>query len=561
MDIDEREDQDGLNHLVSLQYWNQGFELASEGSMNTNLLQNPCQMSDALGRIFYSEAERRQLKTVTEADITREVLSLLRGYGGILFEYKEGRFILDENYVVQHVSQHALMSLLGEFCLYGNILSELRQKVASKANDTQYGQTSQAFAETIFKSLMDFDGSLSQLELSASFISRDPTQAISILNLRNTLDPSLQCFKAINDIALDIPFAEANPRLITTYLIATLFDRTLIAQSSGQMLIYDTLLYTLEQTLVPYGRIMDDWIYYGLLTGDKAGEFYVSRRDSVSLSDPNFWIDGFSIQPVIHPISTRFPCPLFDDALMARMLFTGKAVNLLSQIEKTRKQLPQPDQTYIPFGTVISRFLAVKPPFIKFTGKITQPLHSSPPAYDLFTSACIPLATEAKTDVEQTATSTYDFGSLFDQNFFRCSEAYIEEPYKKTADKLNNTLHRDCGLSRQLESLAAIYLMLENDLMHSFCEALFIHIDNNEPWFDQRVLNQTFTEACETSGYNEAVYIQVRQRRGDNTSSPTTIAKYLEDIEVKMEVDTTLYTLWYPTNTLYFILPDSLATE
>jgi hypothetical protein len=537
MDIDEREDQEGLNHLVSQQYWREDFQLANEGPFNPSLLQNPCQMSDALGRIFYTEAERHQLKAITEADITREVLSLLRGYGGVLFKYTEDQFTLDENYIVQHLSQNALMNLLGEFCSYGNILSELRQMVTSKANDTHYGQTSQAFAETTFKSLMDFDGSLSQLEMSASFISSDPTQSISILNLRNNLDPSLQCFKAIYDIALDIPFDEANPRLITTYLISTLFDRTLIAQSSGQTLIYDTLLYTLEQTLVPYGRLMDDWIYYGLLIGDKAGEFYVSRRNSVSLSDSNFWIDGFFIQPVANPISTRFPCPLFDKVLMARVLFTGKAVNLLSHADKTKKQLPQLlDQTNIPFATVISNFLAVKPPFIKFSGKISQPSLPSPPEYDVFTSACIPLATMVQKSVEQTATCVNDFGSLFDQNFIRCSEAYIEEPYRKTADRLNNTLHKHCGLSRQLESLAAIYLMLENDLMHSFCESLFLHMDNNEPWFDQRILSQTFTEACETSGYDETVYIRVRRSREEDV--PHSSATYLEYIEFKVEVVT-----------------------
>jgi gamma-tubulin complex component 5 len=198
-----------------------------------------------------------------------------------------------------------------------------------------YGQTSQAFAAAIYKSLMDFDGLLSQSEVGTNFITRDPTQSISILKLRTTLDCSLQCFKAIHEIAIDTPYSEKNPRLISTYLISTFYGRALIAQSAGQLNMYDTLLYVLEQLLEPYGRIIDDWIFYGSLNGDRCNEFYVSRRDDVSTTDSNFWRDGFYMEQVEEEFIC-FPCPLFDNMIMSRIFFTGKAVNLLSQIEKKK---------------------------------------------------------------------------------------------------------------------------------------------------------------------------------------------------------------------------------
>lgn len=240
---------------------------------------------------------------------------------------------LDENYALQHLSRNALGSILKEFCIFGNILSELRQIVTRVANDVKYGQTSQAFAASIYNSLMDFDGLLSELEIGSSFITQKPTASISILKLRTSLDSYLQCFKEIHEITMNTPYSDANPRLISTYLISTFYDHTLTAQSSGQIVVYDTMLYILEQLLVPYGRIIDDWIFYGSLDGDIANEFYVVSSDTVSTDDSNFWIDGFSIAPVVHEY-VSYPCPLFSQTNMSRIFFTGKAVNLLNEIEK-----------------------------------------------------------------------------------------------------------------------------------------------------------------------------------------------------------------------------------
>lgn len=235
--------------------------------------------------------------------------------------------------MVPHLSQKALGSLLAEFCVYGNILSELRQVVTRVANDIKYGQTSQAFAACIFKSLRDFDGLLSELEMDTSFITHDKTQIISVLKLRNTLDAPLHYFKEIHDITMHIPFAEANPRLIATYLISVFYDRVLAAQYSEQLSMHDTLLYILEQLLIPYGRIIDDWIFYGSLEGDIVNEFYVTRNESISTDQPNFWIDGFSVQPISQEFIC-YQCPLFNPAVVSRIFFAGKAVNLLLQIEK-----------------------------------------------------------------------------------------------------------------------------------------------------------------------------------------------------------------------------------
>jgi hypothetical protein len=96
---------------------------------------------------------------------------------------------------------------------------------------------------------------------------------------------------------------------------------------------YDTLLYVLEQIIIPYGQIIDEWVFYGSLTGDKLNEFYVSRNDDVPRDSPNFWIDGYKLEPMSLD-HVCFPCPLFDKDVMSKIFFMGKTVNLLSQVEK-----------------------------------------------------------------------------------------------------------------------------------------------------------------------------------------------------------------------------------
>ncbi|KAL9538603.1 hypothetical protein MBANPS3_010810 [Mucor bainieri] len=537
--LDKREDQEGLNHLASQQYWRDDYRLPRQDTAQINLLQKPCQMSDALERIIFNEAERSQLKTISEANIIREILSLLRGFGGVVYVYQEGQFVLNQQYILQHLSQHALSHLLKEFCQYGNMIIELRQLCKKTIHDIQYGQINQAFAATIFQSLMDFDSTLSVMELNTSIITSNATQSISLLQLRSTLDSSLQSFKAVYDIAVDAPYSQGDARSISNYLIATLYDRALVAQSSGQQTMYDTLLFVLEKTLVPYGEIMDEWTFYGSLQCDKAKEFFVSRRDDVSMQDSNFWVEGFCIESVATQDYPCFPCPLFDTAFMNRIFFTGKAVNLLGQIERHNQHM---DPVQRSFQSLMQEHVCVKPAFIKPVKMKTAPATARTVEFDLVTSAFFPMNASSVQPQQQPQLQTQqqqadDMGSLLDQDIMDCSDAYIEQPYNKAADTLNNVLHQECGLTQQLESLASIYLMLENDLMHSFCEALYAQMDNKETWCDSRILNRIFAESSKVSGYDETVYIDLAEtNQSPATSKATTQASYLEMIQFNVKI-------------------------
>lgn len=188
------------------------------------------------------------------------------------------------------------------------------------------------------------------------------------------------------------------------------------------------------------------------------------------------------------------------------------------------------DHYPISFSVTMNDFLAIKPPFITYK-RLSRQARSDETGS--LTAALFPMKKSRGQQIEAIV-QVDDFGSLFDQNFLQFIDKYTQEPYINTAQTLNKVLHTNCRLPEQLKSLASIYLMLENDLMHSFCEVLFQQIDNNEIWFDKHMLNSTFSEACDMSGYDETVYIQVGE--SDDANHAKTVASYLELISFKVEV-------------------------
>ncbi|KAI9472221.1 MAG: Spc98 family-domain-containing protein [Benjaminiella poitrasii] len=537
MDIDEREDREGLHYLKAEQYWLDHFELVAENSANQSLLQNSCLLSSELNQLLYNEEERRQLKTITEAGAIREILSLLKGNHNILFRFEDGKFKVEETYIIQHLSRSALNNILREFCVYGNILFELRQTVTDMMNNIVYGQTSQAFAESVYKSLLNFNGLLGTLESDTGFITKDITQIISILNLRNALDSQLHYFKTIHEITRRASYYKNDSLSLATYFISALYDFVLIAQSSNQLTMYSLLVNILRKTLVPYGTFMDDWIFYGSLEGDRCKEFYVSRKDDVSMYDSDFWKTGFRVE-TIHQDIRRFSCPLFDPLIVERIFFTGKAVNLLSHVEKTSRFLSR-NSVYKRFNDVVLEQLSKSSENEADMSEPSSPAPFSSQRETTITSVLFPLLRNDHQQLERPEQSLeYNdcIGSLlFDQHFKHHLETrYLGEPYSSTADTLNDVLHKKCELMQQLGFLASVYLMLENDLMHSFCEALFLHMDNDDAWLDPRVLNSAFINVCKTNGYDEVAQITVKEKMVHNDIP--IISSFLDLIEFKVKI-------------------------
>lgn len=68
-----------------------------------------------------------------------------------------------------------------------------------------------------------------------------------------------------------------NARTMSTLLLSTIFNQITNAEISGNDHIYTTMCTIFKQTLAPYSRLMDEWIFHGTLENDIANEFLVTR--------------------------------------------------------------------------------------------------------------------------------------------------------------------------------------------------------------------------------------------------------------------------------------------
>ncbi|KAI9021436.1 Spc98 family-domain-containing protein [Phycomyces nitens] len=523
--VDNRADPDTLEDMESLQYWRDGYYSPMEIS-GVSTMQDPSQLSKSLSRHNYGEYSTQNLEYIDEANMVREVLFLLKGYSGVVFKEEsqvenDQKFYVNTSYSVHHLSHRLLTTFLEEFCENGNLLADLRQRVYSilGAPSNVYGQTSQAFAAAVINGLNEFERTLSGLEAKCSYIAYEKDQSISLLQIKQRLHEPIQCFKIIHSILFNSLFKDPFPvpRELATYLIYTLYDISIHSQLAGQTHSFHTFLYLFRQTLKPYGQLMDDWIFYGTLRGDVAREFFVTRKMGVKETSLAFWSEGFRLH-TIDQKNVSFPCPLFEESMLARVFFTGKAVCLISRLLSHNENCETQDHTFL--ETILDNVLPPKYGFF-FTAldKMEKPqIHTS---IDAFSKAVFPLAFDcsfgqSRVDNQTTLPdSPEEGGSLLDRDFIHCLETYIESSYEQSADRLNTLLHKNGKMDQHLRSIASIYLMLEDNMMDMFCETLFLQMDQKKAWHDKRTLNNIFAEAGNASGRQDTQSVGLYMKKPD----------------------------------------------
>ncbi|KAI8377771.1 Spc98 family-domain-containing protein [Radiomyces spectabilis] len=551
-----------LEILKTRQYWQENYkrtkrrqqceeeeEEDSAGGplMRRDSLQNASQLYPTLSRYRYAQHDTDHVTFVHEMDVIREVLFLLRGYEGVLFQRKttalgEQQFEINQDYVLRHLSHSALHGILQQFCKDGILLSNLRmwaQRMV-KASTVVAGQTCQAFGACLMQIIGQFDLVLGQREMKYK---EDAAQMISILQLRHSLETPLQSLRILHDIIAHSPFMDtftgnsasqpATPHTIAVYLISELYSRLLSAQSMETNVVYTTLLSVFQQTFAPYGRLMDDWTFYGSLQGDMAGEFLVAQRRDLDENSSLFWSQGFYIKEAPDALTALISFPLFTEHHSRRVLFTGKAVYLTLKLGLSNSVLQQ----YNTFETVLHNTLA-RTDDISMEEYHSVQHNSGDPWMHPFMQHSFPLATTSSSIKDRSPLPAPGAGQLLDQAMQQCFEHYVGAPYEDMAVYLKNILLAQCGLLQHLQSLSSIYLLLHNDVMHTFLENLFIQMDQQRSLHDPRLLNKLLAEACSTGHESpqNLLIIKLKSKNHTDASEPMNPSVWLQDIHVMYEL-------------------------
>ncbi|CAG8562394.1 3100_t:CDS:10 [Acaulospora morrowiae] len=295
------------------------------------------------------------VKYITELDAIREVLFMLSGRPSFLFHLdpdNNGKFSVKLNALLMHLTEGAFKSILEVFCNYGNYLAMLRtvsMRICKESYIT-YGQTTQAFAASILKMIMRFDNFLADLEAryqvnNSKF--QDQDTYISLLQLQNQISDQLYEFKILHCffdryLLHDFPgqFTDSSPisspYKLSYKILSGLFDELVYHQTEGNKSIFLMLGEHLDNSFVPFIRMIDEWVSTGVLN-DPADEFFIVRTPKVNEFSSRYWSEMYKIRVENsagdNMVKKSFALPAFLEPLVGRILFSGKAQNLLMSLK------------------------------------------------------------------------------------------------------------------------------------------------------------------------------------------------------------------------------------
>ena len=193
---------------------------------------------------------------------------------------------------------------------------------ATKTHQSTYTLTQQAYAEALNISLVEFYQELSGFE--THLIEQNVTTTLT------DLLPILAKWKVViltlSEIQTTInqqPIAVEN-HVRATCILSLLFTRAQHAQVTSYQILYPVLLRVFFNSLAPYLNIIDRWLTRGEIV-DPFQEFIITRNESTSAQDENYWSNSVVRKTGHHPVD-------FMEMLMEDILTAGRSVELLNQV-------------------------------------------------------------------------------------------------------------------------------------------------------------------------------------------------------------------------------------
>ncbi|RUS27517.1 Spc98 family-domain-containing protein [Jimgerdemannia flammicorona] len=619
VDFEPPVDRDVMRILTEKQYWcspsfGSGF-VSNRDDFGTTTAEAPTllvhQSRDR--NIRFLDPQRQQY--LDEIDAVREICFMLRGHAGVLFDRHEwdvggdvgggrgweglgiveGMFTVKPKAIVQHLTESTLKNLLSEFCEYGNWVTRSRELVRClcAASPTLYGQTCQAFASAVNEMLVKFEERIARLEAEfGKFAKRSEGNdtVVSLLRLKNLLSADLELFRLVGRVVSDTlvleaastppsgypPISPIPPARLTVSLLTGLYDQILLAQAVGQQEAFTTLRRLFDYSIEPYGRMIDRWIFEGNVDDDCANEFFVVRNLDIPEDSPQYWHEGFRFrsmeagsvpeEPEADDIDQELftpPYPSFLEPFATKILFAGKAVNMLLSLKLgdvnmkvysnphtrwealewtnihasmrsaaansittaftdgfkgytalTTAHFPMLGDMILKKSTIHgASALASRRGSKRQSVRITHAI-STAPTLESVMSMAREYGRENGDAESQTDVRVSDAFSLYHHEVNEHLDNYVRPQYESAGRLLANVLMSRCDLAYHFRALAGIYLMLEGDLMHRFCQMVFHKMDKRQAWYDSQTLNGLFMEACRHTEWErqDNVHIWVKER-------------------------------------------------
>ncbi|KAH7916234.1 Spc98 family-domain-containing protein [Hygrophoropsis aurantiaca] len=497
-----------VEELESRQYWRPEWRMDVDVSRPFDLGE-PSTLGPYLGKAL---GERETLtidgfqheKYIAEHDAVREILMCLQGRKNLMIQEENICIFVPSASAprLAHFSLASQTSILSSFAREASTVAHLRKftsaafaKIIVPGDSTAHlshvlshnsrTRTLEAFADAVDAEIRAFDRWTAGVEeqICRAYAGLGDPLVLSLLSLeKNIRDSFSEIFEVLLDILqhvvqyasqssgapawtlLGLP-SRISPAVVTGFLLDALLERGQKQSSMCDSVTSQALLRVLIITTEPIWRMVGQWLKDGMPLRDSWGsmeahtfdeEFFIEDNE-LPLLDPDFWSDGYVLRKAsdVHSgdIDRKrvYAVPIFLESLAETILGTGKSIGLLRALGV---------HSFQERNNVVHGF-----PWRSFGDLLQQ----------------------------------YSGMFIDTDNLVHLVTDEISAYCTATGIEMTQVLTTDCDLSRHMDAMESLYLMMRGDVISHFTDILFAKIDSQQKWDDFHFLNSAFADVLESS--------------------------------------------------------------
>ena len=274
-------------------------------------------------------------KLITEKVLVRETLWMLQGIKELhVYPFKDGKYNVNQNIVLNHLTHETLLQYLTSFTQIGNQVSELKNYIdTATSGDGSYTKTFCAFGFGIGRYLTERNCTLAKLE--KDIIENDHTVTLSVLKEELANDSSkIVCIHELyraGVVADRELFSDITEQLVHFFDV---FYQSLLSFDALGNAGIDKIVIILPIFLdacLPYLDDIDHWMTTGELPYNNDNEFFVIKANTIKRGESNYWRETFKIKEKVSGSVSTPLVPDFIKPISKQILLAGKSLGLLQE--------------------------------------------------------------------------------------------------------------------------------------------------------------------------------------------------------------------------------------
>uniref|UniRef100_G3MTN1 Gamma-tubulin complex component n=1 Tax=Amblyomma maculatum TaxID=34609 RepID=G3MTN1_AMBMU len=451
---------------------------------------------------------------LTERIILREVLWMMRGTKDLfVFSWNGARFVINDNFMLSHVTQTTLRNILEEMCHRASHVAHLLHFVSSVVGSLEtvvVTLTFQAFANSILEQLEPYNRHLVYLEKKVM----EQRETLTLAMLLEEMEPYFQLVSHIYDIYCSAvsPAPPINPVESTVKLLRALEQALESATVLSQENVLPQTVSLYLDSVKPYIDFIDELSSSGKLV-DPYQEFPIRRAADIALEDPRYWKESLYI--------CSSDC--LDNVLGSHLVSlnsAGKSMEHLIHATQSKKEVLK-SKSGILYASIVRS--------IRCLGSKLESMGDEVRALENVEEISMKME-EWSRKVGCYGLVSLERGKSYEDSYSEmhsstCRLSQIQQAIRnavaercsQNSAKFLHYLKSECELSVQIEVIHNHFLMFAGDIMHSFASEMFSKLLSKTPemWQNLSILNFALQEAlswhCTSSYFLKNLSMRLRQ--------------------------------------------------